>query len=169
MTNSTAAEHEIVQAAADEAGAMSSACLRMIAADAGAAWAVGRKATAQGKNTFEAALGTLEQLLQRTGGPLFGGTRLSVADCLMYPFWERALLCAGHFSAYDASGSLPMLTQWGEHVRQDPTVRLACPSPDRLLRAVSRTGRLDWFDYETCGVTDVHPQLACLARDGVSK
>jgi glutathione S-transferase len=91
-----------------------------------------------------------EHLLQRSQGPYFGGEELSVADCILYPFWERAALCARAFSDYEPAARLKQLAQWAEHVRAHPAAQVACPDAERLLQAVSRTGRLDWFDYETC-------------------
>lgn len=155
--------HDVVRSAASEAGGLASACLELVAAGGrGGAWSVGGDVGVSDTRAFEAHVARFESLLHDAGGPFFGGSCLSIADCLLYPFWERAALCARRFASYDAAAALPALGRWAESVRGDATAGVACLDPAAFLATVERTRRLDWFDYERCGAADVLPQLARL-------
>lgn len=103
---------------------------------------------------------------------LFGGERASLADVAIYPFAERFNLALQHFQGYTLgnveyyhppsppSSSSSSSTKhhhqprhfqkWLKTMQTQPSsLRCAVKNQDALLKAWSRTKRLDYFDYET--------------------
>lgn len=103
---------------------------------------------------------------------LFGGKRASLADVAIYPFAERFNLALQHFQGYtlgnveyyhhpsppsSSSSSSSKHHQQPRHFQkwlktmqtQPSSLRCAVKNQDALLKAWSRTKRLDYFDYET--------------------
>ena len=99
---------------------------------------------------------------------LFGGERASLADVAIYPFAERLNLALQHFQGYTLGNveyyhppSHPSSSSkhhqqprhfqnWLKTMQTQPSsLRCAVKNQDALLKAWSRTKRLDYFDYET--------------------
>ena len=99
---------------------------------------------------------------------LFGGKRASLADVAIYPFAERFNLALQHFQGYTLGNveyyhppSHPSSSSkhhqqprhfqnWLKTMQTQPSsLRCAVKNQDALLKAWSRTKRLDYFDYET--------------------
>ena len=103
---------------------------------------------------------------------LFGGDRASLADVAIYPFAERFNLALQHFQGYTLGNveyyhppSPPSSSssssskhhhqprhfqKWLKTMQTQPSsLRCAVKNQDALLKAWSRTKRLDYFDYET--------------------
>jgi hypothetical protein len=53
-------------------------------------------------------------------------------------------------------------------VRALPAARAACAAEGRLEAAFRERRSLDWFDYETVDIGDLHPQLLEAAAAGSS-
>lgn len=161
------------------------ACLDVVSGDSGVLWAVGRNSdSAQVSKFLEAcyqiadsvplAVGTGEAVANVADAScspsttsFIGGTCPCVADFIVWPFISRALLALKHFNAdsiiqksshYD-SKKHQKFESWVHSMQHLHAVQMAAVDEGSLVEAWRRTGRLDWFDYETVNAGQLHPQL----------
>lgn len=141
--------------------AIISAGLDAVAGTTAGAWSIGTGATAGQISRFEASLAPLAAALEASGGPFLLGPRLSVADVVAYPFVERFELALRLFQGYDLAATTGggAASRWLDAVRRLPAARLACAGEGRMEAAFKREKSLDWFDYHTVDIGDLHPQL----------
>ena len=102
-------------------------------------------------------LGALEEILAKSGGPYLCGPDVTLADLATYPFVERfevALGIGGH-SVRDLGS--PLVWQWMQDMQARDSCRWAAADPTLLGEAYKKHGCLDFFDYTSYGVWDLHP------------
>jgi hypothetical protein len=154
------------------------ACLELIAGDSGTLWAVGRNASAGQIELFIDSCYEIARTMQQpmfaqktdadTGTPIFiCGEEPCFIDFILWPFMSRALLCLKEFNSSDAirdskayiAEDHAVFDIWVSSMEQLPAVQMTAPDESSLLDAWKRTGRLDWFDYESVPVGKFHPHL----------
>ena len=156
-------------------------CLSVISGDTGQHWAVGKGASASQISGFVDACHLVANSMEQMNvsennaddedesiGVFLGGDQPCMADFLLWPFFSRALLCLKEFYPADVlttSHAYSPETQhkfqtWVDSMKRLPAVQLSAVEERVLVDAWSRTGRLDWFDYENVAVGALHPHLA---------
>lgn len=144
---------------------ISSSSLDVISASNASAWTVGRDASEAQVERFTSACEDLCTIIETSGGPFLLGSHPGVADIMSWPFVHRALCCMKKFSSHDAmaefeeSGLCGHASAWIKAMQSCSSVNIALPKDDLLLEALKSSGRLDWFDYQTVGVNELHPHL----------
>jgi len=136
----------------------------------GGGWTVPRtpsRGKTVARTRFERDLDALDRMLEAAGGPYLLGDALSAADVLVWPFAERielgcrALLDLRMADDDDGEGSPSKwraVAAWCAAMASRDSVRdLAAPERP-LLDAWQRTGRLDFFDYETASVATLREE-----------
>lgn len=136
-----------------------SACLDLASAQGSRSWGVGTNATDQQIAAFEAQCEDLAGIIRDSGGPFLAGREVSLPDVVMWPFMERAIVCAEVFSGYDATGCSPKIAQWVSAMQKRQSVQFAAPELDAHIAVLKRERSLDWFDWTSSGVADLHPHL----------
>lgn len=178
-----ATQHQASTAAQNvmkRASRICSACLEVIAADSRTQWAVGSNASAAQISRFVTTCNEIADSLEQYDtskhvdrdedgmlGVFIGGEQPCIADFMVWPFFSRALLCLKEFNSDDAimssaaySAQKGVLFQvWVESMRQCHAVQVTAANDRALVDAWKRTGRLDWFDYESVPVGQLHPHL----------
>lgn len=137
-----------------------SAGLGAVAGSTSHSWGIGSGATASQLRRLEGSLQPLSDALKKSGGPYLAGSSLSAADVIAFPFIERFDLALRMFHGYDMAlfdgGSI---FQWLATVRELRAAQMACAAEGKLARAFQEHRSLDWFDYITVDIGDLHPQL----------
>lgn len=168
MPPSGSLSSELAEQAMRLSPAISSACLSVISAGKHAAWSVGTNASQDQLNAFRVVCEDLGHISQQSGGPFLLGPEPGLPDMMAWPFIHRALFCSKHFSGYDAlaadSGVSKYAREWILAMQSLASAQVALPNPDLLRHVLERTGRIDWFDYETAGVDRLHPNLVPVAE-----
>lgn len=122
-------------------------------------WGIGSGASQAQRQAFEAALRPLHNSLQRHGGPFLAGQQPSLADVVYYPFAKRFDLGARRFSGYDMHAALGgSVGGWLEAMGRRESARITTADDALLLAAYEEHKCLDFFDYTTYDVFQLHPQ-----------
>jgi len=104
---------------------------------------------------LERAVRNLDAMISRANGAYLFGAELTVADLAIYPFAERFQLAMREFQdgyelgASQSDGEAKHFTRWLTEMRRRDSARALRPDDEKLLASWRRTGRLDYFDYET--------------------
>lgn len=118
----------------------------------GGGWSLRReKPRASVRDALERNVASLDALLRSSRGDFLFGKSPSLADLAIYPFAERFALACREFQQYDlgeAQGAGAFVV-WLEAMASRDSAKALRPSDEKLLEAWRRTGRLDYFDYET--------------------
>lgn len=155
-------------------------CLSFISGDTGQYWAVGKDASSSQISGFLDACymvgkGIASSLTSANASAdagnatdvFLGGERPCLTDLLLWPFFNRALLCLRAFYPADALSSsasyntetFKSFQMWVDCMKKLPATQLSAVDEDALVEAWRRTGRLDWFDYESVTVGQLHSHL----------
>jgi len=104
---------------------------------------------------LERAVRNLDAMISRANGAYLFGAELTVADLAIYPFAERFQLAMREFQdgyelgASQSDGEANHFMCWLAEMRRRDSARALRPDDEKLLASWRRTGRLDYFDYET--------------------
>lgn len=129
-------------------------------------WGIGSGQTPAQRKSFEAQLAKLDAALQRHGGPFLVGQHLTLADVVTYPFMRRFDVGMRQFCSYDVSSALGgSVGAWLAAMGKRESCRITSADDALLLRAYEQHMCLDFFDYTSYGVFDLHPGLQHLCAD----
>ena len=133
--------------------------LAAVAGASGRSWGIGESPRPE---RLLPCLGELEGLLAEGGGFLAGGA-VSLADLAVYPFLERfevALRVAdGRRSRLGVvKGMSAAVGAWMESMQSRPSCGWIAADEALLLEAYSKHRCMDFFDYHSYGVWDLHPK-----------
>lgn len=135
--------------------------LALVAGQTGRYWGIGAGQTAAQRAALRQRLRPLAEALQASGGPYLCGSEVTLADLAVFPFLRRYdLVMRSVLQGCDAAAVLgPEVGTW---LWAAMGARAACGvcSADEplLLSAYRRHQCLDFFDYDSYGVFDCHPQ-----------
>jgi glutathione S-transferase len=175
---------ENVQSILTSASSIVTACIDVAAANAGERWAVGTNADESQLAAFLNACYEIASCTQPVSpqsgvdalknaehlSSFIGGDQPCIAEFIVWPFISRALLCVKELnpanvvvgsSAYNEQkhGQFQL---WVDSMMRLPAVQMAAADEGLLVDAWRRTRRMDWFDYETVPVGQLHPHLAVM-------
>ena len=124
----------------------------VIGGDKGA-WSVGTFRRGGADAAVQAAapaLDDIRDLLAYEPGPYIGGESPCVYDLILYPFWTRAALALHEIhGAKSWKSKWSSVAAWLDAMDERPSAMATATNSQRLVAAWRRTGRLDFFDYET--------------------
>ncbi|GAB4819386.1 hypothetical protein N2152v2_006432 [Parachlorella kessleri] len=136
-----------------------SAGLNLLAGRSGRYWGIGSGQSASQRAAFEAQLSNLQAALQRHGGPFLAGPHPTLADIAYYPFIRRFGVGMERFAGYDVTTVLGgSVGRWLDAMGHRESCRVSSADDVLLLQAYERHRCLDFFDYDSYEVFDLHPQ-----------
>lgn len=100
---------------------------------------------------LERNVARLDSLCASSGGDFLFGSSPSIADIAIYPFAERFQLAMREFQGYELGESqgAQAFVVWLAAMAARDSAKALRPNDKELLESWRRTGRLDYFDYET--------------------
>jgi glutathione S-transferase len=104
----------------------------------------------------------MSRIINVSKGPYLAGPDVSLADVMIWPFIERAVMCAELFGPGNNAVEMEPVSEWIAYMQQREAVKLAQPDARCMGAALRKTMRLDWFDYETTSISDTHPHLSSI-------
>jgi glutathione S-transferase len=131
-------------------------------------WGIGSKSTPSQRAAYTIALDTLEKQLSHGQGPyLLPGNDISVADIAIFPFAQRYDLVAraiyGGRDDTDLAFSTTTTTTncgaWYQAMKERPSCRITMPDEKLFIKALQKEMSLDFFDYSTYNMLQLHPHL----------
>jgi glutathione S-transferase len=120
-------------------------------------WGVSSGQSATQIEAFDASLRHLFATSKHQG-PFVTGGAVSLADFAVYPFVNRfAILLPGlcGYNVRAAAGG--RVGEWMEAMQARPSCQVTSPDEDLFRAAAMKGASLDFFDYMTYGVFDLHP------------
>lgn len=123
----------------------------------GRSWGIGSGQSASQRAAMDAALAELAAAIAATGGPFLLGPAPTLADINCYPFIKRYSVAAP-LTGYDvAAAGGGAVGRWLAAMDGRPSAATTAADPALLLQAFKTHQSLDFFDYETYSVFELHP------------
>jgi glutathione S-transferase len=141
--------------------ALSEAGLSFLSGRSGRYWGIGTGQAASQRAEFESALKkAIVDPIKENKGPFLMGTQLTIADIAVFPFVKRyQVACKEFCNGYNVSSVLDgVVGQWLEAMGQRPACQITTACDELLLQAYKKHLSLDFFDYDSYEVTELHPQ-----------
>ena len=139
-------------ASCDGYGEFASAGLEFVGGGWGLVRRMPRPATV---DKLERAVRELDDTIGRHGGAYLFGDDVTLADLAVFPFAERFQLAMREFQdgyelgASQRDGTADHFVRWLATMNARESAKALRPDDEKLLASWRRTGRLDYFDYET--------------------
>lgn len=128
-------------------------------AGTGRVWGISSGQTASQRASYEGQMRLLGDVLRGHGGTfLVANTSApTVVDCAFYPFAHRFDLISRHIlSDEELTEDIQFLT-WLRDMRSRDACKTTSADTPLLLQAFQNERSLDFFDYSTYGIFDLHP------------
>lgn len=147
-----------------ESEAAIEAGLALVAGSTGRYWGIGAGQTAAQRAALQQRLRPLGEALQASGGPYLLGKDVTLADLAVFPFLRRYdLIMRSVLQGCDAAAVLgPQVGGWLQAMGAREACGVTAAADALLLSAYRKHRCLDFFDYDSYGVFDCHPQNRCL-------
>lgn len=125
-------------------------------------WGIGTKPTPSQRASYATALASLEKQLSHGQGPyLLPGNTLSVADIAIFPFAHRFdLIARAIYKDADLAFSTTTLCgAWFQAMKERASCRTTMPDEKLFIDALKKERSLEFFDYSTYSMLQLHPHL----------
>eukprot|EP00210_Caulerpa_lentillifera_P008722 g8320.t1 len=120
-------------------------------------WAITTKLNNNQIEAFENKVQELSSKVEQHKGPFFFGLAPTLVDFALFPFYDRFRLVLRSLFSYELNSQ--SLSKWLDAMRGRASCVLSSPDDALLLNAYRRHERLDFFDYTTYTVNQLHPRL----------
>ena len=128
-------------------------------------WGIGTAQSAAQRAAFEQQLSKLAAVLTQHGGPYLLGAEPCLADINVYPFIKRFAVGMPQLCGYDVSMAAGgAVGAWLAAMDARPSCHASAADGDLLLRAYKQYMSLDFFDYDSHTVFQLHPHNAHALR-----
>eukprot|EP00879_Flechtneria_rotunda_P032221 GHRR01035391.1.p1 GENE.GHRR01035391.1~~GHRR01035391.1.p1 ORF type:complete len:224 (+),score=70.70 GHRR01035391.1:62-733(+) len=137
-----------------------SAGLDLVAGSTSRSWGIGMRPSNQQQQRFEKQCAQLINALQQQGGLFLTGSKPSLADVALFPFFERFQVALQLSEGYDIFNCYAgAIGQWMSSMRKLDCCASASPNLVLFAEALKQHQSLDFFDYVPYTAYQLHPHL----------